>query len=73
MYGHLLTLHSKSKRFIAWAGKNFDLPILEEFIHAIRELILCSLQLCLNSLTTKLATAELEPITENYVQSDEGN
>ncbi|KAH8131511.1 hypothetical protein ACSS6W_001723 [Trichoderma asperelloides] len=45
---------SDLKRFIAWAGKNFDLPILEEFIHAI-------------------PTAELEPITENYVQSDEAD
>jgi hypothetical protein len=25
-----------------------------------------------SSLTTTIATAELEPITENYVQSDEG-
>ncbi|KAK9793983.1 putative Glutamine-dependent NAD(+) synthetase [Seiridium cardinale] len=40
------------KSFIAWASKNFDMPILEEFIHAI-------------------PTAELEPITEDYVQSDE--
>lgn len=24
------------KRFIAWASKNFDMPILEEFIHATR-------------------------------------
>lgn len=45
---------SDLKRFIAWASKNFDLPILEEFIHAI-------------------PTAELEPITENYVQSDEAD
>ncbi|KAI0010311.1 glutamine-dependent NAD(+) synthetase with GAT domain-containing protein [Xylariaceae sp. FL0662B] len=42
------------KRFVAWATKNFDMPILEEFIHAI-------------------PTAELEPITENYVQSDEAD
>ncbi|KAF5654880.1 NAD+ synthase (glutamine-hydrolyzing) [Fusarium heterosporum] len=40
------------KSFIWWAAKNFDMPILEEFIHAT-------------------PTAELEPITENYVQSDE--
>ncbi|KAF5607861.1 NAD+ synthase (glutamine-hydrolyzing) [Fusarium subglutinans] len=40
------------KSFISWAAKNFDMPILEEFIHAT-------------------PTAELEPITENYVQSDE--
>ncbi|GAA6053129.1 hypothetical protein JCM3770_002867 [Rhodotorula araucariae] len=40
------------KRFIAWAGKAFDLPILEDFLHAT-------------------PTAELEPITGDYVQSDE--
>ncbi|OIW35238.1 glutamine-dependent NAD(+) synthetase with GAT domain-containing protein [Coniochaeta ligniaria NRRL 30616] len=40
------------KRFIAWASASFDMPVLEEFIHAI-------------------PTAELEPITEDYVQSDE--
>ena len=39
------------KRFIAWAEKNFDLPILESFLTAI-------------------PTAELEPITKDYVQSD---
>ncbi|KAF5021846.1 hypothetical protein F66182_6103 [Fusarium sp. NRRL 66182] len=43
---------SDLKRFIAWAGKNFDMPVLEEFIHAT-------------------PTAELEPITADYVQSDE--
>ncbi|KAK0766879.1 hypothetical protein N5P37_000608 [Trichoderma harzianum] len=42
------------KRFITWASKNFDMPILDEFYHAI-------------------PTAELEPITENYVQSDEAD
>ena len=40
------------KRFIAWAEKNFDLPILHEFL-------------------TATPTAELEPITKDYVQSDE--
>jgi NAD+ synthase (glutamine-hydrolysing) len=40
------------KRFIAWAGKEFNLPILEDFITAV-------------------PTAELEPITKDYVQSDE--
>ncbi|KAM0247869.1 hypothetical protein ACHAQJ_009685 [Trichoderma viride] len=43
---------SDLKRFIAWASKSYDMPVLEDFIHAI-------------------PTAELEPITENYVQSDE--
>ncbi|KAI1341064.1 glutamine-dependent NAD(+) synthetase with GAT domain-containing protein [Xylariaceae sp. FL0016] len=42
------------KSFIAWAAKSFDMPILEEFIHAV-------------------PTAELEPITEDYVQSDEAD
>ncbi len=40
------------KRFIGWATKEFDLPILEEFLNAT-------------------PTAELEPITQEYVQSDE--
>lgn len=40
------------KAFIDWAGKSFDLPILEEFLNAT-------------------PTAELEPITKDYVQSDE--
>ncbi|KAJ5947595.1 hypothetical protein N7466_000610 [Penicillium verhagenii] len=42
------------KKFIGWAGINFDLPILEEFIHAT-------------------PTAELEPRTATYVQSDEAD
>ena len=40
------------RRFIAWAMKEFDLPILQKFLNAT-------------------PTAELEPITESYVQSDE--
>jgi NAD+ synthase (glutamine-hydrolysing) len=40
------------KRFIKWAGKEFKLPILKEFLDAT-------------------PTAELEPITKEYVQSDE--
>ncbi|SJM82793.1 Glutamine-dependent NAD(+) synthetase [Zygosaccharomyces bailii] len=40
------------KRFIAYASKEFDLPILEDFLNAT-------------------PTAELEPITKDYVQSDE--
>jgi NAD+ synthase (glutamine-hydrolysing) len=42
------------KKFISWSGQSFDLPILEEFIHAT-------------------PTAELEPITADYVQSDEAD
>ncbi|KAJ5723640.1 Glutamine dependent NAD+ synthetase [Penicillium malachiteum] len=42
------------KKFIGWAGVNFDLPILEEFLHAT-------------------PTAELEPRTATYVQSDEAD
>lgn len=41
------------KRFIAWASKDFDMPILEDFIHAI-------------------PTAELEPITSDYVSISTG-
>ncbi|KAJ4150695.1 hypothetical protein LMH87_011432 [Akanthomyces muscarius] len=41
-------------RFITWAVKNFDMPVLEDFITAI-------------------PTAELEPITADYVQSDEAD
>ncbi|KAL8741210.1 MAG: hypothetical protein Q9190_006157 [Brigantiaea leucoxantha] len=40
------------KRFIAWAQKEFNLPILKDFLEAT-------------------PTAELEPITKDYVQSDE--
>jgi NAD+ synthase (glutamine-hydrolysing) len=40
------------KRFIAYAEKKFELPILESFLTAV-------------------PTAELEPITKDYVQSDE--
>ncbi|KAJ5759235.1 hypothetical protein N7520_006391 [Penicillium odoratum] len=40
------------KRFIGWASKDFEMPILVDFLDAV-------------------PTAELEPITENYVQSDE--
>ncbi|KAJ5223718.1 hypothetical protein N7468_008260 [Penicillium chermesinum] len=42
------------KRFIGWAAHSFDLPILEEFIHAT-------------------PTAELEPRTATYIQSDEAD
>ncbi|ATY64144.1 glutamine-dependent NAD(+) synthetase synthase [Cordyceps militaris] len=40
--------------FITWAGKNFDMPVLDEFVTAV-------------------PTAELEPITADYVQSDEAD
>ncbi|KAI8982532.1 hypothetical protein BDB01DRAFT_744138 [Pilobolus umbonatus] len=43
---------SDLKRFIAYAQRQFNMPILGEFLDAV-------------------PTAELEPITENYVQSDE--
>ncbi|BCR89511.1 glutamine-dependent NAD(+) synthetase [Aspergillus chevalieri] len=42
------------KKFIAWARDNFEVPILNEFLHAT-------------------PTAELEPITSTYVQSDEAD
>ncbi|KAH3665395.1 hypothetical protein OGAPHI_003579 [Ogataea philodendri] len=41
-------------RFIVWAEKEFELPILKEFIDAT-------------------PTAELEPITDSHVQSDEAD
>ncbi|EDO14834.1 hypothetical protein Kpol_364p6 [Vanderwaltozyma polyspora DSM 70294] len=40
------------KRFIAFASKEYEMPILDEFLNAT-------------------PTAELEPITKDYVQSDE--
>ncbi|CDO93851.1 unnamed protein product [Kluyveromyces dobzhanskii CBS 2104] len=40
------------KKFIAYASKEYELPILDEFLNAT-------------------PTAELEPITKDYVQSDE--
>lgn len=47
------------------------MPVLEEFIHATRmsKIVHRSLD---SPAHIKIATAELEPITENYVQSDEG-
>lgn len=42
------------KRFILWAGENFEMPLLKDFIDAP-------------------PTAELEPITDDYVQSDEAD
>ncbi|AMD19745.1 HCL406Wp [Eremothecium sinecaudum] len=42
------------KKFIKYAAKEFDIPLLEEFL-------------------TAAPTAELEPITKNYVQSDEAD
>ncbi|KAJ3514988.1 hypothetical protein NLJ89_g2039 [Agrocybe chaxingu] len=42
------------KKFIVYAQRAFDLPILQSFIDAV-------------------PTAELEPITETYVQSDEAD
>ena len=42
------------KLFIAWAGENFELPILGSFLDAT-------------------PTAELEPTTQEYVQSDEAD
>ncbi|CAL9729690.1 hypothetical protein MOUN0_H04918 [Monosporozyma unispora] len=40
------------KKFIAYASRQFDMPILDDFLNAT-------------------PTAELEPITKDYVQSDE--
>jgi len=42
------------KSFVGWAGEQFDLPILQDFL-------------------TATPTAELEPITDSYVQSDEAD
>lgn len=42
------------RKFIGWAGTEFEMPILQTFIDAT-------------------PTAELEPITETYVQSDEAD
>lgn len=42
------------KRFVTWAGKEFDIPCLSEFVHAT-------------------PTAELEPFSDDYVQSDEAD
>ncbi|KAM3500314.1 hypothetical protein MY10362_006510 [Beauveria mimosiformis] len=40
--------------FITWAAKDFDMPVLKDFVTAV-------------------PTAELEPITADYVQSDEAD
>lgn len=42
------------KKFLAWAEREFELPILHEFLDAT-------------------PTAELQPITEDYTQSDEAD
>lgn len=42
------------RRLISWAGDNWDMPILHDFVDAV-------------------PTAELEPITDTYVQSDEAD
>ena len=59
------------KRFIAYAEDAFDLPILAEFV--------LSFSLSVFALITPyrfldaVPTAELEPITEDYVQADEAD
>ena len=66
------------KRFIAWASDTFELPILDECV----PLTLCvhsplhrSPQAddphSVDSFLNATPTAELEPITQDYVQSDE--
>ena len=66
------------KKFIAWAEGSFDLPILNRSGRLSR---FSRLEIWLNALLTPFLplrsfldatpTAELEPITENYVQADE--
>lgn len=59
------------KKFIAYAKDAFDLPVLAKcvwnsFTNKVFLTILCSF-------LDAVPTAELEPITENYVQADEAS
>ena len=57
------------KRFIAYARDAFDLPILDR--HELIPQFLSPLLTTFISFLTAVPTAELEPITETYVQADE--
>lgn len=69
------------KRFIAWATKAFELPILDECVSPLVALCLSSSRrpglihpsrsFLARSFLNATPTAELEPITGDYVQSDE--
>jgi NAD+ synthase (glutamine-hydrolysing) len=56
------------KRFIAYARDAFSLPVLDKLVAFKTMLRLVSLQL---RFLNAVPTAELEPITETYVQADE--
>ena len=58
------------KKFIAYAQTDFNLPILKRYIQTFF-FLLVDLPHIINSFLDAVPTAELEPITENYVQSDE--
>lgn len=62
------------KKFIAYAQEMFDLPILKKYVAYFPHIRLNAplTSACpLPSFLDATPTAELEPITENYVQSDE--
>lgn len=60
------------KRFISWAQKNFDLPCLHDFLTAVPTAELVWPRRLLNMTRNVEADSQLqEPITQNYVQSDE--
>jgi len=58
------------KRFIAWAETKFDLPVLKECVSA-RRTDQHPLNSDVNRFLDATPTAELEPTTDDYVQSDE--
>ena len=60
------------KKFIAFAEVEFNLPILAEYFLLYILVARMTLMPCLSFLDA-VPTAELEPITETYVQSDEAS
>lgn len=44
----MANMYFYSKRFITWASKNFDMPILDEFYHAIRKSMVASPRIIAN-------------------------
>ena len=58
------------KKFIAYARDAFDLPILTECVYVVSTVFRTSFHAALSFLEA-VPTAELEPITETYVQADE--
>ncbi|KAJ2979543.1 hypothetical protein NUW54_g11127 [Trametes sanguinea] len=61
------------KKFIAYARDAFDLPILTEYACFWSNVMSLRLTAEFSSFLEAVPTAELEPITETYVQADEAD